>query len=123
MITHHTEDNPIRMESVAICGSSGWVSITSGWSNVNCINCLKHRAEYPFLVNCGGLETMEKLAAHGRKALNPKTHKWQIISKSAKYKVVEGESIQSEEYGLQRTANLYCNEDLVAIAKAKGLVF
>jgi hypothetical protein len=122
MKTHYIEGT-ITKGSFAVCGVGGWLSATNAWSGVTCSACLEHRPEYPFYVNCGGLYTMQIVAARFRTALNPKTHKWQLISKTAQYKVVETGQVESEEYGVQKLADLYCSEDLQAIAKAKGLIY
>lgn len=60
----------------------------------------------------GSRETMETVAKRGVKALNPKTMKWQIINKDAKYEVVD------DGVG----ATLKSNIDLKAEAEKKGLI-
>jgi hypothetical protein len=71
----------------------------------------KHR------IYVGEKATMVSAANSGVKALNPKTMRFQLIDKDAKYLVmapdVEGSILYS----------LYSDRDLVAIAKGKGLTF
>jgi hypothetical protein len=72
---------------------------------------------------CGSLEDCQKVAARGERMLNPKTHRWQLVSKTAKYFVEKDkEPVVSEEYGENWGANLWSDEDLKEIGRTKGLV-
>ena len=66
-----------------------------------------------YTVFCGGKETMEAIASHGAKGLNPRTMKYQIIDKNAQYEVVKtGEVLH----------DLLSDIDLRGIAEKKGLI-
>lgn len=65
---------------------------------------------------CGSPETMKHYAEKGVRAINPKTHKWQIIDKNACYEIREN----AYKWGVG--AVLLCDKDLRAIAKEKGLI-
>lgn len=60
----------------------------------------------------GDLETMKKIADKGFRALNPKTHKWQVVDKKAKYEI--------KPNGISFT--LFSDKDLRKIAEDKGLI-
>ena len=66
---------------------------------------------------CGSFETMSSIANKKARALNPKTMKWQIIDKSAKYNVVKNGTDYCPDY-----ASLFSNKDLHKIAERKGLI-
>ena len=61
---------------------------------------------------CGAKETMESVAKRGVRGLNLKTHKWQVIDKTAKYEVM------ADGIGYFLTSD----KDLKTIAKKKGLI-
>lgn len=60
----------------------------------------------------GDLETMKKIKEKGFRALNTKTHKFQIVDKNAKYE------IRPNGIGF----SLFSNKDLLKIAEEKGLI-
>lgn len=72
----------------------------------------------------GGEEAMQMMADHGAKALNPKTMRWQIIDKNAKYIVRIDKTISDDisPTGFTNMATLLCDKDLRSIAKQKGLI-
>lgn len=61
---------------------------------------------------CGSLETMQKVANRGVRALNPRTMKWNVINKKAKYNVVSSGVLTS----------LFSDIDLCKEAKERGLI-
>ncbi len=80
-------------------------------------------------VFCGSYEAMKKIAENGAKALNYKTNRFQIIDKTAKYKVridniIEADKAYQEKYGEKyiKTATLLSDKNLRQIAKEKGLI-
>ncbi len=79
---------------------------------------------FPYHLHCGAMETMQKIATRGKFALNPRTMRWKLVSKTAQYKVVE-DNRPFDEQGRERipTADLFCNEDLKRICKEKSLIF
>lgn len=81
-----------------------------------------HAPEYPYFIHCGGLETMEKIAARGVKGLNGSTMRYQVISKTAQYRVIKDFEGFGEEGRPYSTGELWCNEDLKEIARQKGLI-
>ena len=60
----------------------------------------------------GDFETMKKIKDKGFRALNPKTHKWQVVDKKAKYEI--------RPDGIAFT--LFSDKDLRKIAEDKGLI-
>ena len=112
-----TDCTPPRDDDKCECGEFTWLRYFNLKANEDVFN------QYPYFINCGGFETMERLAQYGRKALNPKTMRYQLISKTAKYLVVLTGTVESEDYGVQWLGDLYCNEDLKQIAEDKGLTF
>lgn len=68
--------------------------------------------EKRYEVACGSLKTMEMIKEKGFKALNPNTHKFQIVDKEAKYEIVKDGILYF----------LKSDKDLIKIAKAKGLI-
>lgn len=66
-----------------------------------------------YKIFCGAKETMEKIAFRHARGLNPKTMKWQVIDKTAKYEIVSGKGII-----FWLTSNL----NLDKIAKQKSLI-
>jgi hypothetical protein len=66
-----------------------------------------------FVVFCGSKDTMEKISERGARALNPKTMKYQLIDKSAKYSVVKSGHVLYD---------LVADIDLRRIANEKGLI-
>ena len=70
---------------------------------------------YPYRIFCGHVETMRRVAEHGARALNTKTHKWQVVDKTAKYLVVE------DNVG-NGAADLFSNLDLRKMAKDRGMI-
>lgn len=65
-----------------------------------------------YKIACGDYETMKTIAERGFRALNPKTHKWQVVDRKAKYKVLPD--------GIAYT--LFSDKDLRKIADEKGLI-
>lgn len=65
-----------------------------------------------FNILIGSKEVMEEYAKSGVSALNPKTMKFQIINKEAKYKVID------DGIGATLTSDI----DLITEAKEKGLI-
>ena len=65
-----------------------------------------------FNIYFGEKEVMEKYAKDGVNALNPKTMKFEIINKNAKYEVID------DGVG----ATLISDIDLIAEAEEKGLI-
>ena len=65
---------------------------------------------------------MNRVAERGVKALNPRTHKWQLVSKAAKYEVREDKRFIGSDGQEVVTGILLSNENLKAIAKEKGLI-
>ena len=63
---------------------------------------------------CGSYEAMKMIADNKARALNPKTHKFQIIDNEAKYEIVKDDD--SSLYFLES------NKDLRKIAEEKGLI-
>lgn len=76
-----------------------------------------------FKVFCGSKEAMEAIAQQGVKGLNPKTMKWEIIDKKAKYQVIEDSCDKCISKGecISKCATLYSDRDLRIFAKQKGL--
>lgn len=68
--------------------------------------------ESKYKVACGSLKTMEMIKEKGFKALNPKTHKFQIVDKEAEYEIVKDGILYF----------LKSNKDLIKIAEEKGLI-
>lgn len=68
---------------------------------------------------CGAPDTMEFLAEHGVKALNPRTRRHPLISKTVKYEV---RYIRARKPGDVDTAELWTSEDLRKIAEDEGLI-
>lgn len=64
------------------------------------------------LVACGSFDSMKMIAEKGFKAFNPKTHKFQIVDKNAKYE------IRPDGIGF----SLFSDKDLRKIAEEKGLI-
>lgn len=64
------------------------------------------------LVAYGSFETMKTIKDKGFKALNPKTHKFQIVDKKAKYE------IRPDGIGF----SLFSDKDLRKIAEEKELI-
>lgn len=80
-------------------------------------------------VFCGSEKTMLMIMERGAKGLNPRTKKYQIIDKNAKYKVridniIEADKEYQKEYGEKyiKCATLLSDKDLRKIAKEKGLI-
>ena len=80
-------------------------------------------------VFCGSEKAMQMILKNGARGLNPKTNKYQIIDKEAKYKVRIDEIMKADEeyekkYGEKyiKLATLLCNKDLRKIAEKKGLI-
>ena len=71
-------------------------------------------AGFPFHIHCGNVVTMNIIALHGARGLNVKNNRWQVIDKSAKYKIVLD--------GTDGGADLFCDIDLRKIAREKGLI-
>jgi hypothetical protein len=69
---------------------------------------------FKYEIFCGAECTMKDIAKRGATGLNTKTHKWQIIDKTAKYEVRKSNS--SSLYFL------FSDKDLHAIAEEKGLL-
>lgn len=67
---------------------------------------------YKYEIYCGSKETMESVKERGVRGLNPKTMRWQIVDRAAKYKVV------LDSIG----ASLFCDIDLRALAEKKNLI-
>lgn len=79
--------------------------------------------DFKYEVNCGSREAMEMIIAKGKVALNPKTMKWQIIDKNAKYQIRIDKVINDSETGNKiECCTLLSNMDLCGIAKQKGLI-
>jgi hypothetical protein len=80
-----------------------------------------------FRVLCGSESTMKNIAERkqGAVALNPKTMRFQTVSKNAKYEVRTDKTIADEYNPADYTncAELWSDMDLVSIAKEKGLIF
>lgn len=68
--------------------------------------------EKKYEVACGSLKAMEMIKEKGFRALNPKTHKFQIVDKDAKYEIVKDGIL----------CYLKSNKDLIKIAEEKGLI-
>jgi hypothetical protein len=66
---------------------------------------------------CGAKETMEIIANRGATALNPRTHKWQIIDTSAEYEVRKTETKEPSSL-----YSLFSNLPLREIAEQKKLI-
>jgi hypothetical protein len=66
---------------------------------------------------CGSEDTMKSIMSKGAKALNPITHRWQVIDKLAEYEV--GKTNKDETSTLY---SLFSNKDLRSIAKQKSLI-
>jgi phage-related protein len=79
--------------------------------------------EERYLVNVGSKDTMELIASRGKKGLNPKTHKWQVIDKDARYEIANVQEFISDEGEPYTTAELYADRNLKEIAKAKSLIY
>ena len=69
--------------------------------------------EYKYTIFCGQYKVMKAIADKGAKGLNPKTNKYQIVDKNAKYEIVKDESGFYE---------LKCDKDLRKIAQENGLI-
>ena len=69
--------------------------------------------EYKYVVFCGQYEVMKAIADKKVKGLNPKNHKYQIIDKNAKYKILKDKTGFYE---------LRSDKDLRKIAKENGLI-
>lgn len=79
--------------------------------------------EFKYEINCGSREAMEMIAKKGRTALNPKTMKWQIIDKDAKYQIRVDKVIKNSETGEDiECCTLLSDKDLWKIAEEKGLI-
>ena len=77
--------------------------------------------DYPYMIFCGGLDTMQRIAQRGVRALNPTTMRWKAVSKTARYEAVETERFVAD--GVEHIlGDLRCNEDLRQIAKERGLI-
>lgn len=61
---------------------------------------------------CGSYEAMAMIKERGFKALNPKTKKFQIVDKHAKYEIVKEDNLYF----------LKSDKDLIKIAEKKGLI-
>lgn len=72
--------------------------------------------KFPHLIYVGTIKAMKIVAKRGVKVLNPRTMKYQTVSKTAKYSVVPDPEIHGG-------ATLYSNEDLKRIAEEKDLVW
>lgn len=88
------------------------------------MRCLQEEEKEEWhLVFNGALSTMEVIAKRGVRVLNVKTWRWQVLSKTAQYKVVEIDRFigsDGQEYVL---ANLMCNENLRQMAGGReGLI-
>ena len=70
---------------------------------------------------CGSIETMKRIAEEGVKALNPKTMRWQIVNKNAKYEIKEDYRIPIGDE-IKIGATLLSNIDLRKEAEEKGLI-
>lgn len=70
------------------------------------------KEECKYVVFCGQYEVMKAIAEKGVRALNPKTHKYQIIE-NARYEIVKDKSGFYE---------LKCDKDLRKIANENGLI-
>lgn len=75
-----------------------------------------------FEVACGSLETMQKLAKKGLRALNPKTMRYQVIDKNAVYEARYHKTIKDTDGNDCVLGLLFCDVDLHKIAKVKGLI-
>ena len=80
-------------------------------------------------VFCGSAKAMLKIMEIGAKGLNPKTRKFQIIDKKARYKVridkiIEADELHQKKYGEKhiKLATLLSDKDLRKIAEEKGLI-
>ena len=71
------------------------------------------KEEYKYVVFCGQYAVMKAILEKGARALNPKNHKYQIIDKNAKYKILKDKTGFYE---------LRSNKDLRKIAKENGLI-
>lgn len=67
-----------------------------------------------FTIFCGSYEAMKMIADNKARALNPKTHRFQIIDKEALYKVIKDDD--SSLFFLKSDKNLR------KIAEEKGLI-
>lgn len=78
--------------------------------------------DYPYMIFCGGLSTMQKIAQRGVRALNPATMRWKTVSKTARYEAVETERFVADNGVENVLGNLMCDEDLRQMAKERGLI-
>jgi len=62
---------------------------------------------------CGSRLTMEKTMERGVVGLNPKTHRWQIVDKAAKYEIIH---LKKTLYALMS------DKDLQGVARERGLI-
>ena len=69
---------------------------------------------YEYEIFHGRETTMKMISENGARGLNPKTHKFQIIDKYAKYQ------IRIDKSGV--TGTLLSNKNLIKIAEQKGLI-
>ena len=79
--------------------------------------------KFKYEINCGSREVMEMIAKKGRTALNPKTMKWQILDKDAKYQIRVDKVIKNSKTGEDiECCTLLSDKDLLKIAEEKGLI-
>jgi hypothetical protein len=78
---------------------------------------------HPFEIYVGSLAAMEMVAFRGVKGLNPDTHRWQVVSKTATYQVIKDFEVADEETDEKFwCASLFCDQDLRTIANGKSLI-
>ena len=70
---------------------------------------------FPFEIFCGEKITMDRIAQRGAKALNTKTMRYQIVCKTAKYKVIKQENSDI-------SYSLFSDVDIRKLAKQKGFI-
>ncbi|WP_279145954.1 MULTISPECIES: hypothetical protein [Clostridium] len=75
-----------------------------------------------FEIFCGSKEAMVSVANRGVTGLNPKTIKWQIIDKTAKYNVREDETFKDDKGQSHICATLLSDINLKQIAEEKRLI-
>ena len=76
---------------------------------------MEEEIKYIYPIFCGSLNAMKMIKEKGAKALNPKTMRFQLIDKEAKYDI-------RIDNGEIKSATLMSDRDLVKIAKTKGLI-
>lgn len=95
----------------------------------NIISNKNDSEEIWYEVFCGSYEAMKMIADRGAKALNSKTHKFQVIDKNAQYKiridnVLEADNNYKNKYGVSKIvcATLLSNKNLRKLAKKKNFI-